>query len=481
MTLAGRLSAFFLAALALILAAFSATLYLGAWYYLDRQLDEHLDAALAALAAAVEFEDGYVEWEPGQRPFRSGRAADGDAVRWAVRDDRARVVDQELGPDDGAGAVPQGGPLLEEMEWAGRSWRSRSLAVQARGRTDRPLPDNQYPELVLTAAVPVGPMQASLAALAAALLVGSAAVWLGAALLGRGLCRRALAPLTRMADAARATGAADRARRLPVPATQDDLRDLADAFNGLLARLQENYERQARFTGDAAHQLRTPLAALLGQIDVALLRERPAEEYRRSLETMHDQADGLRQIVESLLYLARADAEVRDPDLRPLDLVPWLRDHLKRWSSHPRAGDLRVKLGEGPLSAATHGALLGQLLDNLLDNAWKYSPPGTPTTIRLAVDGDRATLSVEDAGRGVAPEDVPHIFEPFYRSKQARAGESPGVGLGLAVAARIATALGGTLTAASEPDRGSRFEIRLPLAAASGAPAASHCETGALL
>jgi signal transduction histidine kinase len=317
--------------------------------------------------------------------------------------------------------------------------------------------------LTLTAAVPVGPVRSALGALAAALAGVSVVLWLAAALLGRRLSRRALAPLTRMADAARGMGEADRARRLPVPATRDELADLANAFNGLLNRLQESYERQRRFTGDAAHQLRTPLAALLGQAEVALRRERPPEEYRRTLEVVRDRAEGMRQLVEMLLYLARADAEARAPDRRPLELTAWLADHLKRWSAHPRAADLRLKAdASDPLWAETHAALLGQLLDNLLDNACKYSPAASPITVRLAQEGDGMTLSVEDAGRGIAAEDLPHVFEPFYRSAQARAGEQPGVGLGLAVAARIAAALGGTLTVQSEPGRGSCFALHLP-------------------
>jgi heavy metal sensor kinase len=469
MTLAGRLSAFFLAALAVILLGFSAALFVAAWVYLHRQLDDRLDASLDALAAAVEFSPGYVEWEPAERPLRGGRGAPGESAVWLVRDEGGRVVDQSPGADEAglADVPPDAAP--HEGERQGKPWRVKGERIPAKGEAGRALGDREYSELTLTAAVPLGPARATLAALAAALAVVSAALWLAAALLGRRLSRRALAPLTRMAAAARSMGEADRGRRLPDPATGDELEDLSVAFNGLLNRLQESFERQRRFTGDAAHQLRTPLAAVLGQVEVALLRERAADDYRRALALVRDKADDMRQLVEMLLYLARADAEARAPERQPLDLAAWLADHLSRWEGRPRAADLRLKdESGGPLWAETHAALLGQLLDNLLDNACKYSPAGSPITVRLARDGGAASLGVEDAGRGVPPEDLPHIFEPFYRSKEARSEEPSGVGLGLAVAARVAGALGGTLSVQSEAGRGSCFTLKLPRMVAAG-------------
>src|SRR5437763_732045 len=142
-----------------------------------------------------------------------------------------------------------------------------------------------------------------------------------AALAGRRLCRRALRPLTGMAAAARAISADDLGRRLPPAGTGDEVDDLGRAFNELLARLQESFERQRRFTGDASHQLRTPLAAMLGQVEVALRRERPPEEYQRVLTLVHKQSAKLREIVEMLLFLSRADAEAKRPQLEALDLA----------------------------------------------------------------------------------------------------------------------------------------------------------------
>ena len=124
-------------------------------------------------------------------------------------------------------------------------------------------------------------------------------------------------------------GAEEWDRRLPVPRTDDELQDLGDAFNGLIARLQEAFERQRRFTGDASHQLRTPLAVMLGQIEVSLRRDRSAEDYRRVLSLVHDQAAHLGQMVEMLLFLARADAEAELPGLESIDLAAWVDAHAR--------------------------------------------------------------------------------------------------------------------------------------------------------
>jgi signal transduction histidine kinase len=203
---------------------------------------------------------------------------------------------------------------------------------------------------------------------------------------------------------------------------------------------------------------------MLGQLEVALRRDRAPEEYRRALETVCGQAGQLRRIVDALLYLARADADAELAALEVMDLVVWLPEYVRQWTSHPRASDLSFKPVEVSLSTIrVQPLLLGQLLDNLVDNALKYSEPGTPVTVSLGQELGIALLRVEDEGCGIAPADLPHIFEPFYRSAGARRLGRSGVGLGLAMVRRIAASFGGSITAESEPGHGSRFTLRLPL------------------
>jgi signal transduction histidine kinase len=289
----------------------------------------------------------------------------------------------------------------------------------------------------------------------------SVGFWLLAAVVGWWLCKRALFPVTRMAKAAGSISMAHGDQRLPMPGTGDELDLLAGSFNGLLDRLHQEFERQKRFTGDASHQLRTPLAALLGQLEVAGRRERTVEEYQRVLEEAHCEAIRLRQIVESLLFMARAESEAGSPELEPIELVLWVRETLSGRLECDRADDIQERLTtEPPAWVQGQPQLLGQLLGNLLDNACKYSPPGTPITVEVGREGEYVTLAVQDEGVGLDALDLPHVFEPFYRSSKAR--RRPGVGLGLAVVERIAQVFGGAIRAESSPGRGSRFILRLP-------------------
>jgi heavy metal sensor kinase len=444
------MSAFFLLALAVVLVGFSASLYLLARSYLHRQAEERLSAALDMLDAAVERESDGLDWEPQAHRLALGQDGGPDQVRWAVHEAGGALVDrsanlgseQTLLPDDASWLVLR------------RSVEESEVTVLAAGK---------HRALVLSVWLSLDPVSVTLRSLAIALTVLSVTVWLLAALLGRWVARRALAPVTRMAQAARAMTPADPGQRLPSPGTGDELDDLQRAFNDLLCRLHDAFERQRRFTGDASHQLRTPLAAMLGQVEVALRRPRPDAEYRETLAHVHAQAQHLRQIVESLLFLARADAEAGLDALEVIDLREVVRTLAERWSGHARAADLRIDVPADAMPTRTQPLLLGQLLDNLVDNAFKYSEPGTAVFVRMRREASAVAIDVEDAGPGIAGDDVPHIFEPFYRSLESRRCGLPGVGLGLAMVRRIAAALGGEVAVKSDLGVGSRFTLRVPV------------------
>ncbi len=333
------------------------------------------------------------------------------------------------------------------------------------GRDDREGagPGRERRPRVLAAWASLEPVEAEIRSLAAALPLISLGLWTLAAVIGRHFGRRALAPLSVMALSARTMPFDD--GRLPSPGTRDELDDFAGSFNGLLERLHVALERQRQFTGQASHQLRTPLAALIAGIEVARRRRRSVEEHERVLDGLHDDAVRLWRVVEALLFLARAEADAGLPDLECLDLADWALDHVRTWSGHERAADLRFEGCDGePLWTRAHRPLLGQLLDNLLENACKYSGPGMPIVVRAWCEPEVVILAVEDCGCGITSEDLPRVFEPFYRTESASRLGRAGVGLGLAVALRIAASHGGTITALSEPGQGSRFVVRLPRA-----------------
>jgi heavy metal sensor kinase len=465
MNLATRLSAFFLVALAVVLGGFSVTLYLLARVYLQHDIDEHLGIALDALVVSVD--PGRGDWTFDTHRATAAANAPDVPVRWAVFDSHGSVVQRcwNVASDDLAEIYrrgPEFGHIHDSfVDHDGARWR-----IAVRRLEPATGPDARPASLIIAAAAPLGPMEGRLRTAAWILAGLSSAIWLTAAAVGRRVCTRALLPVTRMAKVACSMTAADRDGRLPSPGTRDELDALARSFNGLLGRLQEEFERQRRFTGDASHQLRTPLTAVLGQLEVALRRDRTATEYRHVLEIVHGEALKLRRIVDSLLFMARAENEAARPEFETVDLVAWAREYLGEWSSHERSNDLREEVSlDAPAWVSVHPALLAQLVDNLLDNACKYSTQGSAITVRLNREIAGVSLAVEDFGPGVSAAELPHVFEPFYRSAEARRRGQPGVGLGLAVVERIAAVLGGTIKVESQAAQGTRFVLWLPDAA----------------
>ena len=270
-----------------------------------------------------------------------------------------------------------------------------------------------------------------------------------------------------MVESARELNPDDPGWSLELAGTGDELDDLGEAFNGLLARLHVAYHRQRQFSTDASHQLRTPLTILIGQIEVALKQERSQAEYRRTLSSALAKADQLRQIIEALLFLARSDSDAQLLDCEIVDLERWVAQHLVDWSAtNLSTARIRQSAGGKPLPVRVHPPLLAQLLDNLLDNAQKYGRDASPIVVETLFDHDtdQAILAVVDSGAGIPPAETSRVFEPFYRAEQARRRGVPGVGVGLAIVRRIATAFAGTASLTSSPGLGSRFEIRLPIA-----------------
>jgi heavy metal sensor kinase len=463
-SLTNRLLAFFLTLLAVVLASFSLTLYLLAREYLHGIVVDRLDGALDTLAAAAEVRPGGVEWEPAERQLSLRGARAEDTIVWAVCDPDGKVVDRSRDP------IPSEAERLltgKRLELDGERWQFRQRWVEP-SSTAAPLPkpdekgERVFPRLSLVVGSSLEPVRSTLRWLAGTLAGLSLAVWALSFALGRWVCGRALAPVRKMAEATRSIGGADLAARLPAAGTHDEVDDLGRAFNDLLARLQESFERQRRFTAEASHQLRTPLTAMLGQVEVVLRRDRSPEEYAQVLTSVHDQGERLAKIVESLLFLARADSEARAPDLARIDLREWLAKHAATWSADRRGADLALDVaGVEPLVAAVQPMLLGELVNNLWENAAKFSPPGSPIAVRLQASDRDIRLTVEDRGPGISADDLPHVFEPFFRSTEARRRGVEGIGLGLAIGRRIAASFGGTLTV-DQANSGTRFTLTLP-------------------
>jgi signal transduction histidine kinase len=477
MSLTNRLSVFFLAALGVVLAGFSLALYALAQEHLLARSDHRLDSAMQTLVAAIEIHPGDVEWEPLERRITMGEDPGLDQLRWTVHTAHGRLVDCSRNLEQAPGTTDDGWRLSARRVRAG-NFQAEPLEVRATPRVGSfadVFPAGQVPgtvalpndrtfhgdELVLTVAIAEAPVAAILRRLALSMAVISAAVWLAAALCGRWLCRRALSPVIRMAASARELRRSAECHFLDVAPTGDELQDLGTAFNEALADLRESLERQRRFTGDASHQLRTPLTALLASVEIALRKERGSEEYRRVLGVVQRRGSDLKQIIEALLFLARPETESRPPNPETVDLANWCALKIAGWDHHERAADIRLDAQAVPITLRTHPALLGQALDNLIDNALKYSAADTPVIVGIEADWDSVSIAVADEGGGIAPEELSRIFEPFFRTNAARWDGKPGVGLGLTVAQRLAAILGARIEVESEPGKGSRFRIIL--------------------
>lgn len=470
MSITNRLSLYFLAAIGVVLVGFSLVTFLIVRGHLSAQLDHRLDAMMHALGAATEIHPGDVEWEPLERKIKIGEDPSLEQPRWAVRNLAGTLIDCSPNLEDGSVGAAR----------VASQWRAKSFLLLPGEFTPQPQdnPEELAPQKVqlpkdrtfhgdglwLTAAVSDRPMHDSLTNLAITLAVVSSFIWLTAALWGRWLCRQALQPIMRMAKSARAIRCkSSQQAKLDVATTGDELEDLGVAFNELLGDLRESLDRQQRFTGDASHQLRTPLSALLAAVDVALRQERNPAEYQRVLGAVRRRGGQLTQIIETLLFLARPDHASALPEPESVNMADWCRAWLDGWKDHPRAAEIVFQPDAEPTPVRTYPSLLGQVLDNLLDNACKYSEPGTSVVVALATADGRATLSVTDQGCGIDEADLERVFEPFFRSSQARWLGKQGVGLGLTVARRLVTILAGRLEVTSETGKGSQFRIILPL------------------
>ncbi len=308
-----------------------------------------------------------------------------------------------------------------------------------------------------------------LAEFGAALGLSLPVAFLVAAGAGFLLARRALAPVAAMTARARQVTAAHLDARLPVENPDDEFGQLAGVVNEVLGRLEEAFATLRRFTADASHEIRTPLTAIRSVGEVGLRDRRTEAEYREIIGSVLEEVDRLASMADSLLLLSRADsgkAELLPCRVDLADLAREVAGDLEVLAEEKR---LRVQVEhDGRTVAATADrATLRQAVINLLDNAIKYSDEGATITVTARQAAALSILEVADAGPGIEPRHLPHIFERFYRADPSRSrGPRSGAGLGLAIARWAVEANGGRIEVESEPSRGSVFRIVLPAAAA---------------
>lgn len=310
---------------------------------------------------------------------------------------------------------------------------------------------------------PLRDVETTLSTLTGILLGGGAIALVLTAAGAAVLSSRALTPIDQVTRTAQSiVRAEDLGQRVPVPPQQDELHRLAVTINELLERLERLFNAQRRFVADVSHELRTPLAAMQGNLEVL---ERGGldnpELAREAVADMRRETGRLIRMVNDLLLLAQSDAR-EQLRCEPVELDTLLLEVYREL--RPLAGEVALRIGaEDQVMVQGDRDRLKQALLNLGVNALQYTPPGGYVTLGLEQRDGYALLTVADTGVGISEEDLPHIFDRFYRADRSRSRYSGGAGLGLSIVKRVAEAHNGYATVASTPGRGSTFAIWLPL------------------
>ncbi len=280
------------------------------------------------------------------------------------------------------------------------------------------------------------------------------------------LAKLALSPVDRIIETIHQITVENLRLRINIPDTKDEIKRLADTFNDMLGRLERSFTTQKQFIEDLSHELKTPLAVLKGEMEVTLKKIRSTQEYESALTSGLDEINTIIRIVENLLMLARFDSDTIALEMRPLNITDVILGAIN---------DIKVLAEAKNITLASPAALAGgvglikgeegqirRLFLNLLDNAVKYTPRGGRVTINAGEEKNFVKVEVSDTGVGVPPEELPHIFDRFYRVDKSRG--SAGFGLGLSISKSIVEAHKGRIEAKSEPGRGTTLTVFLPKA-----------------
>jgi len=278
------------------------------------------------------------------------------------------------------------------------------------------------------------------------------------------ITRRALAPVDRITTDARLISASNLSGRLAVPRAADELRRLSETLNQMLDRIEASFKSIRQFTADASHELRAPMTLIQAAADFSLRRDRSKEELREAIERILKESKRTTALVDDLLLIARSDSDPHAFERHPLDLSELLDEIASQ--AKPLAGARNIEIESNlqhPVAIAGDELAVRRLFMALVDNAIKYTAKGT-VSIELHVEDVQAVVTVRDTGIGIGKDDLPRVFDRFWRADKVRSRDEGGTGLGLAIARGITERHGGTIRVDSELGKGSTFTVRLPLA-----------------
>ena len=450
-----RLTLWYTFSLALILLLFSAFVYYQVRSRLVDQVDTGLYLAANQALIGVDESDNKLAFQVADQDQNGMRHLNDDFIILLLAPD-GTIWDTLSNEDRKPPFATQTAGFQTQVD-EGEPWRVYRQAV------------NNDPQAGwIQVAQELDPLNSTLANLQTQMFWGLPLALLLAGIGGYFLASRALRPIHTITQTAQAITANDLGQRLHYQGPRDEVGRLAETFDTMLDRLQGAFVHERRFTGDAAHELRTPLAALKGQIGVTLSKSRSPAAYQETLHTMEGQVDRLIRLSSDLLFMTRLDQEQFQLQIEHIALTDFIGAVVDQ--IRPFAEPKMIQVSEEiPPKIIVEGdmELLIRLFLNLLDNAVKYTPQNGRITIKALSLEKAVQIKISDTGPGIAPEHIPHIFERFYRIDDHRTrgsnDNSPGgAGLGLAIAHEIARFHGGNLTMESTLGEGATFIVTLP-------------------
>lgn len=297
-------------------------------------------------------------------------------------------------------------------------------------------------------------------------LIAGGVLLLVAPLGGYWLANRAVQPISQIIETTAGLRPSRLTERLPIHETHDELDQLSHTINGLLDRIADYLAHHRELMANAAHELRSPLAAMRSSSEVALHRDRTPDEYKEFLGSVIDECERLGTLVQHLLLLAESDANRLERQQTPVELHTLVRRSVEMFEGVAETHQVALLSEIVPVVVPGDAGYLRQVVMNLLDNAIKFSPGGQ-VRVALSATTTEAILTVADTGQGISPDDLPKVFERFYRGEKARTRrQRGGSGLGLSICEALVVAHGGRICIESNLGRGTLVQVNLPLAAA---------------
>ena len=443
-----RLTVWYLIAIVVLLVAFGTVTYFMLKKNLYRNLDEALRARVTELESGIKLKNGQISFEQKFNDLVFIFNADGALL-------------QRLGPNVGfanlEAMVQQAlfgqSSFQTESTTEGQDVRLYAAPFNVDSRTRIAIVVGRLPREIQDV-LAIFRVVIIYSALGVVILVGAGGMF---------LANRTLKPVEQITDVARGIGEGDLSRRIDIQ-SDDEMGRLASTLNGMIARLEEAFNRQRQFAADASHELRTPLAVIQAESSLALDKKRTPPEYRKSLELVSQEVAYMSDIISKLLILARSDAgseQLNFQEINLRDLWVELSSDVEALAQEKGLQFLQGAMDNLTINGDRHK--LRQLFLNILDNAIRYTPSGGSISCSLVKEENRAVVTIGDTGIGIPAEHLPFIFDRFYRVDKARSRAEGGMGLGLAIAGSIVKAHGGEIDIESQVGKGSTVLIMLPL------------------